>query len=112
MTGGVGKVDTVGRIQVCGHNWKNTSLETPIIGLLKRKDGKNRRVIRKTAEYAGFKVSIAAVAAVTNALIVFLAEFRCAFTVCAYVCAREGKGESKECKNDGVAFANHSPGVH
>ena len=32
--------------------------------------------------------------------------------LCVYVCAREGKEERRELKNDGVAFANHSPGVH
>ena len=32
--------------------------------------------------------------------------------VCVYVCAREGKEEGREFKNDKVAVENHSPGVH
>ena len=31
--------------------------------------------------------------------------------MCVCVCA-VGKEERREFKNDGVAFANHSPGVH
>ena len=46
---------------------------------------------------------------VTNALIRFLAEFRGVF-MCVCVCS-EGEEEERVLKK-GVAFANHSPGVH
>ena len=65
--------------------------------MLKRGDGQKRQERKKTAGCAGFQVSttcVSWVAAVTNALIRFLAEFRGAF-MCMCVRGREKRnGES------------------
>ena len=65
--------------------------------MLERDVGQKRQERRKTAGYAGFQVSItwlSWVAAVTNALIRFLAEFRCAF-MCVCVCAGGQRGRKR-----------------
>ena len=71
--------------------------KTPIIGMLKRCDGQKRHERQKTAGCAGFQVSTSClswVAALTNALIRFLAEFRGAF-MCVCVCAGGQRGRKR-----------------
>ena len=87
------------------HSSVNTSLEKRHNGTqrhilsecLKRDDGQIKQERRKTAEYAGFQVSITClswVVAVTNVLIRFLAEFRGAFT-CVCVCKGGQRGRKR-----------------
>ena len=88
-------------------------LKDTIIGMIKRVEGQKRHERRETAEYAGFQVSSTCfswVAAVTKALIRFLADFSGVF-MCVCVSAG-GQRKGEEFKNEGVAFANHSQGVH
>ena len=95
MTGGVGEVGTVGRIQVCRN--ATMELKDTYYRIAKTRRRKNRQERRKPAGYAGFQVSITClswVAVVTNALIRFLAELRGAFMrVC--VCAGGQRGRER-----------------
>ena len=96
-----------------GHSRKNTSLETPIIRLLKRDDGKTDRREERRLNMLVFKWVLLVSPGLRWSPMLLLGFWRSSVVhLCAYVNAREGKGERKEFKNDGVAFANHSPGVH
>ena len=83
----------VGRIQV----WRNVivELKDTYYRNAKTRRGTKRQERRKTAGYTGFQVCLFWIAAVINALIRFLAEFRGAF-MCVCVCAG-GQRRRREC---------------
>ena len=83
--------------------------------MLKQDDGQKRHEKRKTARCAGFQVRpVFLVSLGLRGSPMLLLDFWWSSVVhlCVYVCAREGTEEGREFKNDVVAFANHSPGVH